>query len=248
MLKQVDPRVKIFSLLILTLLTLSLPLNLALFLSALFLVIYLAFGLAANSLLRNLKGLSVFFVMVFFAQIFFSSEPPFIFLFFLKLSYTGLQSGLLTLARLVSLVCLGTYLTETTQPAQLAWGFEGIFAPLKRLKLPVSEIALSISLAWRYVSLLRNEADRIRKVHQARGLIVRQGFIARLKQASWIAIPLLVNSFEKAERLAEVMEVRGFGISPFLENRKGLKKIDYVFLFANIVFFIGMMIARGYFG
>lgn len=248
LLNQIDPRVKIFSLFLLTLITMLLPLNLALFLSSFFLFVYLVSGLPAESLLKNLKGLSVFFVMAFLAHIFFTAEPPFVSFVFLKVSYLGLQASLLTLARLVLLVCLATFLTETTQPAQLAWGFEGLFAPLKRFRLPVAEIALSISLAWRYVTLLKNEAERVRKVHQARGLNLRKGIITRLKQAIWIAIPLLMNSFEKAERLAEVMEVRGFGISPFLENRQRLKAADYAFLFATLAFFIGLMFIRNYLG
>lgn len=247
-LKEIDPRVKIFSLFVLTTLILLLSLNLALFLSSFFLFLYLILGLPAESLLKNLKGLSVFFVMAFLAQIVFSREPPFISLVFFKVSYLGLQSGLLTLARLVSLVCLATFLTEITQPAELAWGFEGLFAPLKRFKLPVSEIALSVSLAWRYVSLLKDEAERVKKVHQARGLNLNQGIVARFKQATWVAIPLLVNSFEKAERLAEVMEVRGFGISPFLASRTRLKIVDYAFLLAILLFFVGLMIIRSYFG
>ncbi len=248
MLNQVDPRVKIFSLFLLTLTILFLPLNLALFLSSFFLFIYLLLGLPPEILLKNLRALSLFFVMAFLAQIFFSEGPSFISLGFFKVSYVGLQSGFLTLARLVSFVTLSTFLTATTSSAQLAWGFEGLFAFLKRLGFPVSEVALSVALAWRYVSLLKNEAERVKKVHQARGLNLNRGIVARFKQAVWIAIPLLISSFEKAERLAEVMEVRGFGVSPFLKNRGSLTALDYAFLLATLVIFIVLMLMRSYFG
>ncbi len=248
MLKQIDPRVKIFSLFLLVLLVLFLPLNLTLFFSSLFLFIYLASGLSASALLKSLKNLSVFLVMAFLAQIIFASEPPFINFSFFKLSYPGFLSGLLTLSRLIYLVTLAAFLTETTQPAELAWGFEGLFAPLRIFKLPVSEIALSVSLAWRYVSLLKKELERIRKAHQARGLSEKKGIFARLKQANWLAFPLLVNSFEKAERLAEVMEVRGFGISPFLKRRARLKAPDYLLLFVLLVLFLSFLFFRSYLG
>lgn len=247
MLEQIDPRVKISVLFLFALLILFLPLNLALFLSSIFLIVYLASGLSAVNLVRNLKNLSVFFLMAFLVQIIFSTEPPFLILSPFKLSYPGLLSGLLTLSRLVYLVCLATFLTETTQPAQLARGFEGLFAPLKIFKFPVSEIALSVSLAWRYISLLKKELERVKKAHQARGLDLNKGVFARLRQATWIAFPLLVNSFERAERLAEVMEVRGFGISPFKGQRAKLKPVDYVLLLASLVFFFGLLGLRSYF-
>jgi energy-coupling factor transport system permease protein len=110
--------------------------------------------------------------------------------------------------RLSTTVIAAALLTLTTAPMQLTAGLERLFSPLKRLGVPVGELALMISIALRFIPVLVDEAERLRKAQVARGAEFTGGPIRRARSLIPLLIPLFVAAFERADRLALAMESR----------------------------------------
>jgi energy-coupling factor transport system permease protein len=113
--------------------------------------------------------------------------------------------------RLCLLVTVGTVLTYTTSPAQLAHGLEALLGPLVRLGLPVREAVVVLTIALRFVPTIFDEVTKIARAQQARGSDVRAGPPWR-RARGWVAVfvPVFVAAFRRAEDLATAMEARGF--------------------------------------
>ena len=76
-------------------------------------------------------------------------------------------------------------------------------------KVPVSEIAMMMSIALTFIPMLLEETDRIIKAQQARGADFDSGnIIRRVKALVPILVPLFVSAFRRANELALAMESR----------------------------------------
>lgn len=99
----------------------------------------------------------------------------------------------------------------TTTPITLTDGLESLMKPLKKIKFPVHELALMMSISLRFIPTLMDETDKIMKAQMARGVEFSSGPIKdRLKSIVPLLIPLFVSSFKRAEELATAMEARGY--------------------------------------
>lgn len=99
---------------------------------------------------------------------------------------------------------------STTDPSEFA-------SSLNRIGIGY-KIAYSVSLALRYIPDIQREYHDISIAQQARGLEMasrKQSFIKRLKNAVLMLFPLIISSMDRIERIANAMELRGFG-----KNRK----------------------------
>ena len=124
------------------------------------------------------------------------------------LSSEGMQRGLFLLLRLCALVSMTTLLTLSTSPLALADGLECLLRPLKRLGLPAHELATTLTIALRFVPILMDEADRLRKAQLARGADFSGGPVRRAKRLLPVLLPLFQSAFGRADRLAIAMEAR----------------------------------------
>lgn len=130
---------------------------------------------------------------------------------FISITREGLIYASLLFIRLTGILLLAAWLTFTTRPAQLTAGLERIFSPLERLRLPVHELVMIMTLSLRFLPLLVEETQRIQRAQLARGADWHQGTL-RQKGHYLIAllVPILRLSLERAEDLAEAMENRGY--------------------------------------
>ena len=138
----------------------------------------------------------------------------------------GLDNGLLMGFRFLLLIVITALLTLTTSPIKFTVGLERLLRPLRRVGLPVSEMALMMSIALRFIPTMTEEADQIMKAQEARGAVFKSGELKnRLRALLALVIPLLIGSFQRAEELAVAMEARGFhgveGRSSMQELRAG---------------------------
>ena len=154
------------------------------------------------------------------------------------------SSGLITagkmVCRLVLLVMGASLLTLTTTPVDLTHGIESLLSPLKLIKVPVSDIALIMSITLRFIPTLMEETNNIICAQKARGAQFDTGnLVQRVKAFVPILIPLLVNSFRRAEELALAMNARCFEGST---KRTRLKKLKCSWrdLVAVLLFIIGI--------
>jgi energy-coupling factor transport system permease protein len=115
------------------------------------------------------------------------------------------------LTRLALMISLTTILTTTTKPLDLTYGLESLMSPLKRVKFPAHEIAMTISIALRFIPTLLEEADKIIKAQASRGVDLAEGKLKdKITALISLIIPLFISSFQRSEELANAMEARGY--------------------------------------
>lgn len=130
---------------------------------------------------------------------------------FMKIYEEGLRQGIFISVRFLVLVFMTSILTLTTSSISITDGLETLLNPFKKLKLPVHELALMMSISLRFIPTLMDETDKIMKAQMARGSDLSAGPLkARLKAVVPLLVPLFVSAFKRAEDLATAMEVRGY--------------------------------------
>ena len=123
-------------------------------------------------------------------------------------------------------VFMGTsILTLTTTPTRLTDGIEKGLRFLVPLKVPVHEIAMMMSIALRFIPILTEEADKIKKAQMARGADFESGnLMKRVRAMIPLLVPLFVSAFRRAGDLAMAMEARCYHGS---EGRTKMKPLVY---------------------
>ena len=120
------------------------------------------------------------------------------------------QCGYIIL-RLILMISLTMVLTSSTKPMDLTYAFEWYMTPLKLIRFPVHEIAMTLSIALRFIPTLLDETDRIMKAQASRGVdFNRGGLLKRFKAVISLIIPLFVSAIQRSEELSDAMEARGY--------------------------------------
>jgi len=128
---------------------------------------------------------------------------------FIKITMEGLISSIFMGLRLIFLIIGSSLMTFTTTPNQLTDGLETLLAPLNKIKVPVHEISMMMSIALRFIPILLEETDKIMKAQMARGADFESGgLIKRAKGLVPLLVPLFVSAFRRANDLAMAMEAR----------------------------------------
>ena len=166
----------------------------------------------ARFLIGGLKPVLWLVLFTFFLHLFLTKEGDVIFeLGWLKIYEEGLRQGIFISMRFFLLILITSLLTLTTTPIEITDGLEKLLGPLKKVKFPVHELALMMSISLRFIPTLMEETDKIMKAQTARGVEYSSGPIKeRLKAIVPLLIPLFISSFKRAEELAVAMGARGY--------------------------------------
>lgn len=210
---RLDPRSKLLSMMLLILIVFwanNSITNLILFIAT---GIFIALsGVSISFFIQGLK--SMFFLIAFTTlfQFFFISSGNIIFEFwFVRITDYALQQAGIIFCRFILIIFFSTLLTLTTMPLSLASAVEGLLSPLKKVKVPVHEIGLMLSMSLRFVPTLMDDTTRIINAQKARGVDFDEGSIVqKVKALIPILIPLFATSLKRADSLAIAMEARGY--------------------------------------
>ena len=143
----------------------------------------------------------------------------------IKVTREGLVLAGRMAIRLVYLVIGSSIMTLTTTPNQLTDGLERLLRPLNKIRVPVHEIAMMMSIALRFIPILLEETDKIMKAQSARGASIDSGsLLSRAKAMVPILIPLFISAFRRADELATAMECRCYRGG---ENRTRLYELKF---------------------
>lgn len=162
--------------------------------------------------INGLKPILWLVIFTFILHLFFTKGGDVLFEFgIIKVYAGGLKQGIFISMRFMLLVFMASLLTLTTTPISLTDGLESLLHALKKLKLPIHELALMMSISLRFIPTLMDETDKIMKAQKARGVDFSSGPLKeRLKAIVPLLIPLFISSFKRAEDLATAMEARGY--------------------------------------
>lgn len=121
----------------------------------------------------------------------------------------GFVSGLFFALRIALLVALCSLLTFTTSMVALTDGMLRLLGPLRRLRVPIDDIAMMVSIALRFIPTTAAEARTVQLAQKARCADFDGGsIVARAKAWVPVLIPLFVRLFRRAEELAQAMDAR----------------------------------------
>lgn len=196
----------------------------------LFLITVVSIMISRVPLRIIIKGLRVLIVVVLFTailNIFWTSEGTLLWEWWIfKIYDKGLiNAGVLALRIVMLLTVTTLYLSYTTTPIELTDGIETALSPLKKIKLPVHEFAMLMTIALRFIPTLTDETSKIMNAQKARGADFSSGgLIKRAKALIPIIIPLFVSSFRRADELATAMECRCYRGG---EGRTRMKKLKF---------------------
>ena len=163
-----------------------------------------------KSLVRGLKPLVVIIVFTGVLNICFTPAESYLFTWgIIRVSVKGIQTAVFMVVRIMLLV-MGTFLmTYTTSPIRLTDGLESLLNPLKKIHVPVHELAMMMAIALRFIPTLIEETDKIMSAQKARGADFESGSLfQKAKALVPILVPLFISAFRRADELATAMECR----------------------------------------
>ncbi len=227
MIHRLDPRTKLIAVVLYIV---------ALFLAEFFLtygimllVLLLSIAISKVPLKSILRGLKpVLFIAVFTAVLnllYTPGETVLVKFWVFTVTLEGIYRAFFMVVRIMMLIC-GTFLvTYTTSPILLTDALESLLGPLKKLKVPVHELAMMMSIALRFIPTLIEETDKIMSAQRARGADFDSGnLVQRAKALIPLLVPLFISAFRRADELAIAMECRCYHGG---EGRTRLRQLKY---------------------
>ena len=201
-----------------------------------------------KALTRGLKP--VYFIVAFTAvmNMFFTNGTPVADVWLVRhITWEGIIAAVQMVLRIVMLI-MGTFLmTYTTSPIALTDGLEHLLSPLKKLRFPVHELAMMMSIALRFIPTLIEETDKIMSAQKARGADFESGNIfQRAKALVPILVPLFISAFRRADELATAMECRCYhgGQGRTALHVLRYQAADFVVLAAFVALAAGLIVLK----
>jgi len=165
--------------------------------------------ISAKAMLKGLKPLIFIVVFTGLINLFYGSGEPIWEFWIFSITLDGIRTAIFMVLRIMLLVCGTFLLTYTTSPLQLTDGLERLLGPLKKIKIPVHELSMMMSIALRFIPTLIEETDKIMSAQKARGASFDTGKLTdRAKALIPMLVPLFVSAFRRADELATAMECR----------------------------------------
>lgn len=198
-----------------------------------------------------LRGLRPILIIVLFTAVlnifYVKTGTPLIHWKFILITTDGVLRCLRIAVRIAVMILLSCVLTYTTSPTDLTDALEHLMKPLRRIRVPVHEIAMMMTIALRFVPTLLDETDKITSAQKARGADLESGnLLQRMRAMIPILIPLFVSAFRRAYDLAMAMECRCYHGG---ENRTSMKqpkllRNDYLAMAFSFVFCVGVVLCN----
>ena len=223
---RLDPRVKlIFTILYIIALFLAKHLlSYAVLIAVLILCVAIS-RIKPKALFKGMKPVIFLVIITGLLNLFYTSGDPIWQWGFLKITVEGIWAAIFMILRIVMLICCTFLLTYTTSPIMLTDGLENLLNPLKKIKVPVHELSMMMSIALRFIPTLIEETDKIMSAQRARGADFDTGnLFQKAKALVPLLVPLFVSSFRRADELAVAMECRCYHGG---EGRTRLKELHY---------------------
>jgi energy-coupling factor transport system permease protein len=137
--------------------------------------------------------------------------------------YVLFQNGVITITNrslslairfgtlLFTLLYSTTLYLLTTSPEEITAGLEDLMSPLRRFGVPVTEIALTLTLSLRFIPLVLEEFQNLVRSIRTRAIDWKKLGLKRSVQIGLtVAERLVKNLLLRSEQIASAMMVRGF--------------------------------------
>lgn len=240
---SLDPRVKLFATLIyvITLFAFDSVAGAALILFALVFVIYQS-KIPFGNMIKGLRAIIVVLIMAGLMNLFLTPGIPLVTWGRVTITDIGLKNAVVMTYRMILLIIGTSILTLSTTPNSLTDGLEKSLNGMKKIGVPVHEIAMMMSIALRFIPILMEETDKIMKAQMARGADFENGgIIQKAKNMIPLLVPLFVSAFRRANDLALAMEARCYNggdgrtkMKPLMYSKEDKKAYGYIFVYLSL--------------
>ena len=162
-----------------------------------------------RAMIRGMKPLIVILIFTAVLNMFYTPGREIASFWIFRVTVEGIWAAVFMVLRIAMLI-MGTFLmTYTTSPIALTDAIENLLGPLKKLHVPVHELAMMMSIALRFIPTLIEETDKIMSAQKARGADFETGNLFRRAKAMVpILVPLFISAIRRADELATAMECR----------------------------------------
>ncbi|MBM7616730.1 energy-coupling factor transport system permease protein [Weissella uvarum] len=205
-------------------------------------------GLGFKVFFDGLKPLAMLMLITTFLQLFFIDTGQVLAQWWIfTVTTDGVVNSIIVFVRFMLIIMFTTILTLTTPPLEVADAMEALMQPLRKIGVPVAELALMVSIALRFVPTLMDEAQTIMNAQRARGVAFNEGgLIKRAKSYVPLLIPLFVNAIKRAIELGDAMEARGYRDGEQRTKFRALKftQRDTVAAVAFVIFTVALFATR----
>ncbi len=204
-----------------------------------------------KSIVRGMKPLVVVLIFTGVLNIFFTvGETKLLSFWGITITLEGIIRAVFMTSRILMLITGTFLLTYTTSPIALTDGLESLLNPLKKIGLPVHEMAMMMCIALRFIPTLIEETDKIMAAQKARGADFENGsLLQRAKALIPVLVPLFISAFRRADELATAMECRCYQGG---EGRTKMKILRFhrcdINAFVSAVLLLGAIITLRVFG
>ena len=194
------------------------------------------------TIFKGLKPMLFIIVLTAALNIFYTQGTPIIPGWII--TWEGIARSVKMILRIVLLITGTFLLTYTTSPIALTDGLELLLNPLKKIKVPVHEMTMMMSMALRFIPTLIEETDKIMSAQKARGADFETGSL--IQRAKALLVPLFVSAFRRADELAVAMESRCYHGGEGRTSMKQPKMLrrDWAALIIGVVFLAAMIIMK----
>lgn len=176
-------------------------------------------------MIKGMRAILFLIIITVFFNLFMTPGEALVTFWKLTITREGIATAVKMAIRLTFLIIGSSIMTLTTTPNQLTDGLEKLLNPLKKIKVPVHEIAMMMSIALRFIPILMEETDKIMKAQMARGASFDTGNVfQKAKSLVPLLVPLFISAFRRANDLAMAMEARCYRGG---ESRTKMKPLKY---------------------
>ena len=203
--------------------------------------------ISVGNIFKGLKPMLFIIVLTAALNIFYTQGTPILPGWII--TWEGIARAVQMILRIVLLITGTFLLTYTTSPIALTDGLEILMNPLKKIKVPVHEMTMMMSMALRFIPTLIEETDKIMSAQKARGADFETGsLIDRAKALLPVMVPLFVSALRRADELAVAMESRCYHGGEGRARMKQLKMAgrDYAALAVGAAFLAAMIVMKKY--
>ena len=198
-----------------------------------------------KSIVRGMKPMVMILAFTAILNLFMTQgETVLVHFWIITITLEGVVRAIQMMVRILMLITGTFLLTYTTSPIALTDGLESLLSPLKKIHLPVHELAMMMCIALRFIPTLIEEPDKIMSAQKARGADFESGsLMERVKALGPILIPLFISAFRRADELATAMECRCYHGGEGRTKMKLLRysRLDFEAFGAGIVLLAGVI-------
>lgn len=175
------------------------------------LCLYKAAAIPWGYMVRGMKGFAVLLIFTFVFQSIITDGRELVSFGAVTVTFEGVIKAVRLMSRIILMILMASLLAYTTTPTQMAAGLEKGLGFLEKFKVPVHEMAMMISIAFRFIPVFIEEANIIMDAQTSRGVDFYSGTVfRRIGKVMPLVVPLFVSAIRRSAELAMAMEARGY--------------------------------------